>query len=178
LDYNLFTNAKDLEEVRRKYKTDAHSVAGDPQFIDPAHGDYRVREGSPALSLGFKNFPMDQFGVVSPRLKAIAKTPELPILAASTAAKQRDGRMRAWLGAKVRNVLDEGEMSVYGLPGVTGVLVLEVPAESAAGKAGLRKNDVIVKFDQTEVNDIREEVRESALAPSTNFRMDKYLLRK
>jgi len=30
-------------------------------FVDPAHGDYRVKPGSPALALGFKNFPMDQF---------------------------------------------------------------------------------------------------------------------
>ncbi len=36
-------------------------------FIDPAQGDYRVRPESPALKLGFKNFPMDQFGLVSKR---------------------------------------------------------------------------------------------------------------
>jgi len=38
------------------------SVFADPLFVDPANGDYRVRAGSPALKLGFKNFPMDRFG--------------------------------------------------------------------------------------------------------------------
>jgi len=38
------------------------SVFADPMFIDPAGGDYRVKPESPAMKLGFKNFPMDQFG--------------------------------------------------------------------------------------------------------------------
>jgi hypothetical protein len=42
---------------------DAHSKLADPLFVDPAKEDYRVKEGSPALALGFKNFPMDSFGV-------------------------------------------------------------------------------------------------------------------
>ena len=47
-------------------------------FVDPANGDFRVQDGSPALKLGFVNFPMDQFGVQKPALKAIARTPEMP----------------------------------------------------------------------------------------------------
>jgi hypothetical protein len=52
---------------------DVHSVMGDPLFTDTAkvfrsdyapRGDYRVRAGSPALALGFRNFPMDSFGVM------------------------------------------------------------------------------------------------------------------
>ena len=38
------------------------STFADPMFVDPAGGDYRVKEGSPALKLGFENFPMDRFG--------------------------------------------------------------------------------------------------------------------
>ena len=52
-----------------------------------------------------------------------------------------------WLGARVRNIADEGEMSAFGLSGVTGVLVLDVPAGSALAKAGLRKNDVILSVN-------------------------------
>jgi hypothetical protein len=33
-------------------------------FVDPSKGDYTVKDGSPALTLGFKNFPMTGFGVV------------------------------------------------------------------------------------------------------------------
>lgn len=44
---------------------DKNSKVTDPLFIDPSKEDFRVREGSPALALGFKNFPMDSFGVRS-----------------------------------------------------------------------------------------------------------------
>jgi hypothetical protein len=47
-----------------------------------------VREGSPALQLGFQNFPMDQFGVQWPKLKNIARTPELPRLDAAQPANR------------------------------------------------------------------------------------------
>jgi hypothetical protein len=34
-------------------------------FTSPTTGDYTVKDGSPALTLGFKNFPMTGFGVTS-----------------------------------------------------------------------------------------------------------------
>jgi hypothetical protein len=43
---------------------DTHSKVADPLFVDPSKEDYRVKDGSPALALGFKNFPMDSFGVM------------------------------------------------------------------------------------------------------------------
>ncbi|MDR3268229.1 MAG: chitobiase/beta-hexosaminidase C-terminal domain-containing protein [Tannerella sp.] len=41
---------------------DMQSTVADPLFVNPEKGDYRVKENSPALKLGFKNFPMDRFG--------------------------------------------------------------------------------------------------------------------
>jgi hypothetical protein len=76
--FNLFVDAKGLKQAQGLGR-DVHSVAGDPQFINPAQGDFRVKEGSPALKLGFKNFAMDQFGVVNPRLKALARTPKIDV---------------------------------------------------------------------------------------------------
>ena len=52
--------------LQKQSHQDVHSLRGDAMFIDPAKGDYRVRDDSPALKLGFKNFRMDQFGVTSP----------------------------------------------------------------------------------------------------------------
>ena len=48
----------------RKLGYDLHSVFADPMFIDPAKGDYRVKPESPTLKMGFKNFEMDQFGLL------------------------------------------------------------------------------------------------------------------
>ena len=59
---------------------DLHSAAGDPNFNDPAQGDFGIREGSPARKVGFENFAMDGFGVTSPKLRAEARKVEIPRL--------------------------------------------------------------------------------------------------
>ncbi len=137
---------------------DAHSLVADAQFVDPAHGDFRVKEGSPALKLGFVNFPMDQFGVQKPELKAIARTPEMPKIgeAARSAAKDDPRRVDELWAAKMRDIAGLGERSAYGLPDETGVLLLEVPADSAAARAGLRKDDVIRECNGQSVRTVQD----------------------
>ncbi len=130
---------------------DAHSQAADALFINPSAGDYRVQPNSPALALGFENFPMDQFGVTSPRLKAKAKTPVLPApnTTSATLTSTRDPRIITWRGAQVRNILGLGELSAAGLPGETGVLVLS-PAPP------LQPNDVIVQVGNSPIASIND----------------------
>ena len=82
LDDNLMhregpTNSP-ASRLQKQSGCDEHSLVADAQFVDPAQGDYRVKEGSPALSLGFVNFSMDHFGVQRPALKARARVPILP----------------------------------------------------------------------------------------------------
>ena len=156
IDFNFFTDAKNLEAAR-KFGGDKDSAAGDPMFVDPAHGDYRVKEGSPALKLGFQNFPMDQFGVKSPRLKLLAKTPLLPGAEkeSATAKPERDARKTQWLGATVKNVTELGEVSVGGLPGLLGVMVYNVPTGSDAAKFGLKETDVIRTFDSKPADELK-----------------------
>ena len=126
---------------------DEYSLDADALFMDAAKGDYRVKDGSPARQLGFQNFPMDQFGVQRPSLRALARTPELPDPNQRTveAKSKRDGRVSDWLGAKLKNIVGLGEVSAAGLPGEIGVRVVEAPAQSRAAQAGLRENDVILK---------------------------------
>jgi hypothetical protein len=123
---------------------DTHSLEADAMFVDPATGDYRVREGSPALALGFKNFAMDQFGVQRPALRAIARTPALPTEKPATAKPKRNPQPTDWLGAKVRNISGEEEMSAYGLGGEIGSLMYDVPPGSPAAKAGFLKGDIVL----------------------------------
>jgi len=79
IDHNCFfsdagefvARAVPREEESRKYTLeewrelgfDRHSVFADPMFVDPEHNDYRVRDGSPALSVGFENFEMGAWGL-------------------------------------------------------------------------------------------------------------------
>lgn len=52
------------QEKWQRLGFDQNSVFTDPMFVDPANGDFRVRPESPALKLGFKNFDMDNFGLL------------------------------------------------------------------------------------------------------------------
>ncbi len=144
---------------------DGNSLVGDARFVDPSKGDYRVKKGSPALALGFVNFPMDQFGVRKPALKTIARTPVFQNPRTGPAVA-RDTTRSVWLGATVRNIADEGEMSAYGLPGVTGVLLLEIPADSAAAKAGLQRSDVVLGLDGATIVDVAALTKQSTALAS------------
>ena len=167
MDFNLVqsdaaTSNSVATQLQQQSGRDDHSIVANAQFIDPAHGDYRVKNGSPAQALGFVNFPMDQFGVQKAELKAIAHVPQLPpvqILASEPIA--RAAAAMTWLGVSLRSLTGEAEMSAFGLPGVTGVLVLEVPAESALAKTGLRKNDVILSVNGEKVADTEALLRQA-----------------
>jgi hypothetical protein len=43
---------------------DLHSVFADPMFVDPDKRDYRVKSDSPAIKLGFKNFDLNEVGLL------------------------------------------------------------------------------------------------------------------
>ncbi|MCX5674214.1 MAG: right-handed parallel beta-helix repeat-containing protein [Planctomycetota bacterium] len=101
-------DAAPAKGLQQQSGLDEHSLEADAMFIDPGRGDYRVKDGSPALALGFKNFPMDQFGVRKPDLKKIARTPVLPGAGDVTPAPRkssRDGRTRLELVRDGRQVL-------------------------------------------------------------------------
>ena len=67
--------------------------------------------------------------------------------------------------------VDAGKIKTYrrlpfGLPGVTGVLVLEMPAESALAKAGLQKNDVILSVNGGKTADTAALLRQAPALPA------------
>jgi hypothetical protein len=159
MDYNLVEKAgagpSPATALQKQSGRDGHSIVADAVFMDAAKGDYRVRKNSPALKLGFVNFPMDRFGVQKPELKAIARAPSLPApQVAQVPIAASDNPPRDWLGASVRDLVDEGEMSAFGI-GRRAVLVREVSPESALARGGLQKGDVILSLNGTVVNDAR-----------------------
>ncbi len=151
IDFNLFPDKKALDAAKSN-GTDSHSMSGDALFVNPNLGDYTVKAGSPALLLGFVNFPMDEFGVTSANLKAIAKKIPLPIISNITTGNvsvQMD-----WLGGKLRNVNGLGDRSAFGLPDEKGVIVDEIVEGSILSKSQLKKGDVIRQLNKRTVNNI------------------------
>jgi len=43
---------------------DKDSLIADPLFVDPEHGDFRLRHGSPAAKIGFESWDMSAVGPV------------------------------------------------------------------------------------------------------------------
>lgn len=131
----------------------------DPLFVDPAGGDFRVKDGSPALRIGFTNFPMNQFGVKRASLKALARTSIIPDV--TTRENRASGEPQLpslpvpplhWLGAELRELTGE-EFSAYGTPQENGgVAITNMPVGSAAADAGLRTNDLIQALNGSNVS--------------------------
>lgn len=152
VDYNFFPNQEALS-IAQKNGTDIHSGFGDPLFVDAELGDFRVKDSSEALKVGFKNLPMDQFGVKTEQLKAMAKTPEIPVLWAVSNAKSKSIKMD-WLGAEIKNIETMEERSAAGLNKTAGVLILSFKEKSILEKSGLKVGDVIVWGEAKEINAI------------------------
>ena len=156
VDKNLFFVADEsqVKAVSENLGWDKNSIFANPQFVDPASGDFRVKEGSPAFDIGFKNFPMDQFGVKKPSLKKIARTPQIPtpvLKKAQTKRRpaknarpaKRPSKPSVWLGASLQTLGGE-EFSAYGVGKEDGGVVLnEVPKDSKAAQQGLKEGDVV-----------------------------------
>jgi len=62
---------------------DRHSVVADPRFVDPQKDDYRLKPGSPAFKLGFKQIPVEKIGPYRDELRA-----SWPIVEASGARER------------------------------------------------------------------------------------------
>ena len=154
LDYNLFPNEESMMKSQI-YDRDLHSVYGDPMFKNPSELDFTVSENSPALKIGFKNFPMDEFGVQKESLKKIAKTPEVPII--KDLSENKSSPVVAWLRNNIKSVDSEQEQSAYGLNSAEGVIILRIWKPSpAVQNNGIKKGDVILKAGGKKVKNIQD----------------------
>ena len=60
--FSFGSHGMDWEEWQ-KMGFDRHSIVEDPLFRDPEKGDFALPSQSPAFTIGFKPFPLDQFGL-------------------------------------------------------------------------------------------------------------------
>lgn len=165
-DYNVFPDSASLKSAWSR-GTDKHSVCSELEFVDPQNGDFRLKYGSTAFSVGFKNFAMDSFGVSSPALKALAKKAPLPSIL--TLDKTAGREIIDFMGAKVKNLTTLGERSATGMDTTRGVLVVDVAAGSGAS-AFLQANDVILSFNNKSIDKLRDllEARMSVIGTTTD----------
>jgi hypothetical protein len=143
IDYNLFTS-NDWDRTRFvKYGCDENSLVDNPMFVYPENGDFRVQDGSSALQLGFKKFPMDRYGVQKPSLKAIARTPEIPRIGSLVKTEVAHDEPFIWGGMVIRNIVGE-EYSAFGASKEQGgIVVLKLLKGSELTDSGLKKGDLI-----------------------------------
>lgn len=154
LDSNLFITSEFDKTRFLKNKADVNSLVGNPMFVNPEQGDFSVAENSQAFTIGFKNFPMNEFGVVSEKLKSIAKQPEIPALNAFS--KEKEGMTYIWDTATVKNVETIEEQSAAGLSAVQGVILINVPGYSSLGRSGFQTGDVIISFKGRTIKDFEQ----------------------
>lgn len=163
LDYNLFQNEADLKSARSN-ETDIHSKVGNPEFTASEKGNYKVKSTSPALALGFINFPMDKFGVQKANLKKLAMKVSFPALL--NAELESQITEMPWLGIRIRNVKGLGDRSAFGLPDEKGIVVTEIPAVSILARSGLQVNDVIVSANHEKTENV---IRLEAIRQQINW---------
>lgn len=63
--------------------------------------------------------------------------------------------VRGWLGVEIKNV-DEAIRQQFGLDKAEGVLVNKAIEDSAAEKGGIKRGDVIIGVNKTEIRDVRD----------------------
>jgi hypothetical protein len=167
VDYNAFPDSVSLKAAWSR-GTDKNSVCGELAFMDPLKGDFRLKDGAPALSVGFKNFAMDSFGVVSPKLKALARKVQIPVIISLD--KTGADKIIDFMGAKIKTLNTAGERSATGMDDTRGVLVVEVDARSGAAKF-LQTNDVILSLNNIKTNNLRDflESRMSVIGVNTEI---------
>ncbi|MEP0304874.1 MAG: PDZ domain-containing protein, partial [Maribacter dokdonensis] len=156
LDYNLFSNEESMMKSQI-YSRDIHSTYGDPQFKDSSTLDFTVTADSLASTIGFKNFPMNGFGVQIPALKKQAKTPTVPVLNSNNTLVEDKSPTVEWLRNSLKSVDSEQEQSAYGLNSAAGVIVLGVWNKSpAVQNNGLKKGDVIIAVEGQPISTVKD----------------------
>lgn len=152
VDYNVFTDSVSYS-VASENGTDRNSIVADILFVNPGDGDFRIHDNmTEVFRLGFSNFAMDRFGVLSLVLREIARTPEMPVVSGAVGVGK--GESIIWNGLIIKDVATEGERSAMGMDSVRGVYVVGVDDESQNNV--LRANDVILRIGEIEVNDVTD----------------------
>jgi hypothetical protein len=142
--------------LQRETLDDAHSLYGNAQFVAPEVGDFSVAADSPALQVGFENFPMTEFGVTSKHLKALAETPPFRMPQRFANNVYRVPPEMKVLGATVRSMRSLADVSATGMQEAIGSYLIDVPANSPLVEYGFKSGDVVLIIDRQSTASARD----------------------
>lgn len=152
VDYNVYTDSVAWKQVQTQ-GPDQHSIVYAVEFKDPEHGDYSIKKDASAVfRLGFQNFEMDCFGVISPSLKHLARTPrmQMPLVKVNNTPIHTI----EWQGWQIKNLESQDERSATGMDAERGVYVVSMVQPDGKTKDFLHANDVILKFNEKDINNM------------------------
>jgi hypothetical protein len=155
IDSNFFVCDSSQLKSFLKNGADSNSINGDPMFINPKEGDFRVKPSSKTISVGFVNFDMNSFGVIKQTLKAIAKTPEIPIpRITSINSNTTQSISYSWMNILLSEPKGAA-LSAFGVGfGESGVALGNIEKETSAYELGLRTGDLIMSIEGKKVENI------------------------
>jgi hypothetical protein len=145
------TTVSPARNMQGASEDDGQSLYGNALFANPVQGDFTIARTSPAWRIGFRNFELGKFGVVSKRLRKIAGTPRIVLPETGEPNEVLKIPTTAVLGAKGRPLLTTSDLSATGMFDLTGFILIEVPESSVMAKMGYEAGDVILELDGSKV---------------------------
>jgi len=141
---------------------DRQALIADPGFVDFAGGDFRLQQDSSAGKLGFKAFPLDQFGTRKSSFKQVLGEMGLEDSSPSQ-VKSQD----LWWGARIQDA-------------EKGIAFVEVPVSSEAYRLGFRTRDLLLQMNRVPVASVEALIGMISGAPirPTPFRIQRARLEK
>ena len=152
---------------------DLHSARWGPGVYRPGPRRFPRPGGFARAEAGLQEFCHGPVRRPQSEASRRVRSADIPSLRAGWPSAGR-GKAGPWLGAKVKSVTNLGEVSAAGLPSQAGVILLEVPAGSAAAKAGLKQVEVIVGCNGKPVKSFRDLKRITASSRGTPLKLEIY----
>jgi hypothetical protein len=150
IDYNVFVSSHTDRQLYARNGCDANSIVADPHFRDPVSGDFSIDPSGEVYALGVRNFDMQNFGVISPYLRAIVKTPVIPEVhmdVDTSGAILPAMAVTLWEDAQLTEPRGEA-LSAYGVSlDAGGVAMAHVPEFSRAWGKGFLTGDLVLEVD-------------------------------
>lgn len=154
VDFNIFTDSLALAKAL-DMGLDGNSIVVSTEFKNPSEGLYTMPDDSQAIrSGGFMNIPMDSFGVISERLKAMASAPLMPVPHIASGA--RDSETWRWNGLTLKSLDTPGERSATGMDSERGVYVVSIDTYKSPVKDSFSPNDVILSIGNIRTDNLED----------------------